>query len=180
MRPSWGPHVEFVAVELGELDEDSGRLVSVMGHGGRQSLSAGRTDGLLVVGDVSDQQGAKLGDQLQAQGLPQPAGSEENGSSSDVSKRASRRGPRPLPTFLPGLEPLPLRRTWRPRSCAAGSSRWPPCCLWAGQTPSPTAPEQRQAGRERLASSGGRVAACFPPDGDQTHPQGRVADRKAG
>lgn len=68
---SAGSHVEFLVVELSELAENCGRLVSVLGHGTRQSLGAGGADGLLVVGDVSNQQGAELRDQLQAQRLPE-------------------------------------------------------------------------------------------------------------
>lgn len=60
-------------VELSELAENGGGLLSVMGHSSGQSFCAGRTDGLLVVGDVPDQQGTKLRDQLQTQRLPQPA-----------------------------------------------------------------------------------------------------------
>lgn len=66
------PHVEFLVVQLGELAQHRCGLVLVLGHGAGQSLGAGRADGLLVVSDVSDQQGAKVRDQLQVQGLPQP------------------------------------------------------------------------------------------------------------
>lgn len=58
-------------VELSELAEHRGRLVFVLGHGTRQSFGTGRTDGLLVVGDVSNQHGADLRDQLQTQRLPE-------------------------------------------------------------------------------------------------------------
>lgn len=66
------PHIELLVVELGELAQHWCRLVLVLGHCAGQSLCASRANGLLVVGDVSDQQGAKFRDQLQAQGLPQP------------------------------------------------------------------------------------------------------------
>lgn len=67
-----GSHIEFLVVELSELAEHCGRLVRVLGHSTRQSFGAGRTDGLLVVCDVSNQQGAELRDQLQVQRLPEP------------------------------------------------------------------------------------------------------------
>lgn len=71
-----GSYIEFLVVELSELAEHCGRLVCVLGHGVWQSFSSGRTDGLLVVGDVSNEQGAELGNQLQIQRLPE---SEEEG-----------------------------------------------------------------------------------------------------
>lgn len=59
-------------VQLSELAQHWCRLVLVLGHGAGQSLCASRADGLLVVSDVSDQQGAKVRDQLQVQRLPEP------------------------------------------------------------------------------------------------------------
>lgn len=59
-------------IELSELAQDSGGLVAVLRHGTGQSLSSSRADSLLMVGDISDEQRAELGDQLQTQGLPQP------------------------------------------------------------------------------------------------------------
>ena len=69
-------HIELLVIELGELAEDSGSLVSVLAHGGEQGLGGGRADRLLVVGDVTDEQGAELRDQLQTQRLPQPGGTQ--------------------------------------------------------------------------------------------------------
>lgn len=43
-------------VEFSELAEHCGRLVSVLGHGTRQSLGCSGADGFLMVSDVSDQQ----------------------------------------------------------------------------------------------------------------------------
>lgn len=64
--------VELLVVQLGELAQHRCRLVPVLGHGAGQGLGAGRADGLLVVGDISNQQGAKVRDQLQVQRLPEP------------------------------------------------------------------------------------------------------------
>lgn len=58
-------------VELSELAENSGRLLSVVGHSSGEGFCTGRTDGLLMVGDVPNQQGTELRDQLQTQRLPQ-------------------------------------------------------------------------------------------------------------
>lgn len=68
-------------VELCELAEHGSRLVSVLGHGTGQSLGCCATDGLLMMGDVSDQQGAELRDQLQPQRLPKPEGNKPTFSS---------------------------------------------------------------------------------------------------
>lgn len=77
-------------VQLGELAQHWCRLVLVLGHGAGQSLGAGRADGLLVVGDVSDEQGAKVRDQLQVQRLPQP---EQDNKPSSLTLRADRLTP---------------------------------------------------------------------------------------
>lgn len=58
-------------VDLSELAQHRSRLVLVLGHGAGQSFGCSRADRLLVVGDVSDQQGADLRDQLQSQRLPE-------------------------------------------------------------------------------------------------------------
>lgn len=49
-------YIKFLMVELSELAEHRGRLVSVLGHGTRQSVSCCRADGFLMVSDVPDQQ----------------------------------------------------------------------------------------------------------------------------
>lgn len=49
-------YIKFLMVELSELAEHRGRLVSVLGHSTRQSVSCCRADGFLVVSDVPDQQ----------------------------------------------------------------------------------------------------------------------------
>lgn len=63
--------VELLVVQLSESSEHWRRLVPVLGHGAGQSLCAGRADGLLVVGNISDQQRAEVRDQLQVQRLPE-------------------------------------------------------------------------------------------------------------
>lgn len=59
-------------VELSELAEHCSRLVSVLGHGTGQRVGRSSADGLLVMGDVSDQQRAEFRDKLQIQRLPEP------------------------------------------------------------------------------------------------------------
>ena len=66
------PYIEPLVVELGELAEHGAGLLLVLAHGAGEGVGPRRADHLLVVGDVYDEQGAQLGDQLQPQGVPQP------------------------------------------------------------------------------------------------------------
>ena len=68
-------------VELSQLAEHCSRLVSVLGHSTRQGFGCGRTDSFLMVGDITNQQGAELGDQFQTQRLPE---SEEEGQAMKI------------------------------------------------------------------------------------------------
>lgn len=66
------PYIEFLMVEFSELAEHRARLPLVLAHSAGEGIGTGGTDRLLVVGDISDKQGAKLRDQLQPQRVPQP------------------------------------------------------------------------------------------------------------
>lgn len=58
-------------VQFSQLTKHRSRLVCVLRDGARQRVSRSRADGLLMVGDVSNQQGAELRDQLQIKRLPE-------------------------------------------------------------------------------------------------------------
>ncbi len=101
-------HIEFLVVELSELAKHSGRLVSVLGHGARQRIGSRRTDGLLVVGDISNEQGAELRDHLQTQRHPE---SEEEGRAEKLDQRSNLQHGFYLSVII--LKNYPLRRHLR-------------------------------------------------------------------